>query len=243
MKQLSLVVPAYNEEKRLPSTLDALVSYMQEHFNSFEIVVVNDGSTDNTLSVINGYADKYDFVVPVNLTVNEGKGAAIKNGVFKSSGEYILFIDADLSYALENIDKSYRYIKEKNDIVIGARDLFKKDSRHSYSIIRRLLSFSFNFLVETMLHLGIKDTQCGFKMFNAVVARQLFKHVSIKRFGFDVEVLFLAKKMNFKIFRFPIEMIPRENSSVSVIKDSFRMLKDIFRIKVNYIKGKYSDSL
>ena len=187
MAKLSVIIPAYNEGKRIGKTLDRCISYLKKKYDS-EIIVVDDGSTDDTKKIVK----KFKNVKLITYGTNQGKGHAVKVGVLNSSGDYILFCDADLSTPIEEAEKLMEYIK-KYDVVVASRAL--KNSEVETKIYRKLLGRVFAFFVNLFAVPEIKDTQCGFKLFRRKCAFDIFNKQKIKGWAFDVEVLFLGKKL------------------------------------------------
>jgi dolichyl-phosphate beta-glucosyltransferase len=237
--RLSVIIPAFNEAARLPSTLAALSEYLSAHQPDSELVLVDDGSTDTTRALIEDAARRDRRVVPVIRAANGGKGAAVRDGVRRASGAIVLFLDADLAYPLEAIDHALGRIDAGADVALGARDLAEKGRRRVHSPLRGMATAVFSGIVERMLHLGIPDTQCGFKAFRADAARKLFDAVTVDGFAFDVELLFLAHRWGLEIARFPIVMNPAQGSSVSLAHDGPSMLRDLWRIRRNARRGVY----
>lgn len=238
---LSIVVPAYNEARRLPATVDAVLEAMGGWGFSCELVLVDDGSSDGTAELISGLAERDPRIVAVSYTPNRGKGGAVVAGVGRSRGERVMFFDADLSYPLSAVPELVRRL-DAAAVVVGARDLHKdgKDGgRAEYSPTRKLTSVMFNAFVGLFLRLGVKDTQCGFKGFDGGLARELFPHLAVTGFGFDVELLFLARRWGMTIDRMPIRMVNREGSSVSVLRHSLQMARDVLRIRWRAWRGRY----
>ena len=244
--QLSILIPCFNEAQRLPGTIDAVLGYLQRLEKSkkirSELVLVDDGSTDETPSIILQHETQHTVVRGVRLPQNRGKGAAIKAGVKAIEGDMLVFFDADLSYPLELVSVAVDQLLAGADVVIGGRDL-DPSSRQTYSFARRFTSLAFNFIVDQFLNIGIPDTQCGFKAFRATVARPIFSHLTVERFGFDVELLYLARSWDLSIKRIPVQMTHRSGSSVRIVRDSFQMWRDTVRIWQNGRKGFYPSSL
>lgn len=231
---LSVVIPAYNEVNKIGSTLDQITGFFKDSTINYEIIVVDDGSTDNTLSVLKSYKDSISNLKVIENVQNKGKGYSVKRGILISKGRYVLFFAADLSIPLDEIWNLLNYIKEGYDIIIGSKWLPKsyvKYSRHNW-LIRLLASFLFKLIVKLLVH-GISDTQCGFKCFKGEVASNLFSNQRLIGFSFDVEILYLAQKYGYKIKEFPVRCIYPTDSKVKVSRDSLVMFLDLFRIKIN----------
>lgn len=231
--KLSVIIPAYNEGERLPRTLGRMVRYFRQNRTSFEIVVVNDGSTDNSKAIIQKYREEFKEIILVDYSENRGKGYAVNQGVLKGSGDLFLFSDADLSTPLEEYGKFLPFINSGYDIVIGSRRIKGADIRIRQPIHRRILGRGFGLLTEIFFLRGIKDSQCGFKLFKSSVAKKAFKNRKVDGFSFDVEVLYVAqKKLHARIKEVPVEWSDSARlSKVRVGRETFRMLKDLFRIR------------
>lgn len=235
MVKLSIIIPCYNEEKRIGSTLDTWLAYLKSKKWSFEIIVVNDGSKDNTEEVVKNFNE----IKLLAHKPNYGKGYAVRRGILEANGEYILFCDADLSTPVEEIENLIKYVKNY-EVVIASRAL--KESKVKALQSRKLLGRSFNFLVNLFAVPGIKDTQCGFKLFRRDAAKKIFSKQLINGWAFDVEVLFLAKKLGFKIKEVPIRWQHFEHDEAGTIsppRQVFKMFREILGIRWNSITGKY----
>jgi dolichyl-phosphate beta-glucosyltransferase len=240
--KLSIVVPAYNEAKRLPATVAAVCGAMAGWDFSCELVLVDDGSSDGTGELIAELARTNPRIVAVSYAPNRGKGGAVIAGVAASRGGRVIFFDADLSYPLAAVPEALERL-ERAPLCVGARDLDPEGGRAEYSATRKLTSFVFNAFVGLFLRLGVRDTQCGFKGFHGDVARRLFPHLAVTGFGFDVELLFLARRFGLAIDRMPIRMVNREGSSVSVLRHSLQMARDVLRIRWRAWTGRYPKQL
>lgn len=229
---LSIVVPAYNEEAGIGETLDQLTAYMAATGLSHEIVVVDDGSTDGTAEVAREKSRAAPAIRVIGLERNEGKGSAVRRGVMESRGEVVAFIDADLPYEMQNLGNAVAVVQSGGaDIAIGGRDLAASERDPSYPPLRNLLGRGFSWIVRALLVRDIPDTQCGMKAFSMHAARVLFSESKLRGFGFDFEVLFLARKYGFRIERIPVSMSHRHGSKVRLFRDSVRMLVDVFRVR------------
>lgn len=241
MKSLffSVVIPAYNEEKTIVATIKAVENYFRQNGIAFEIIIVDDGSLDNTVKLISENF-KNEAIRIIEKKRNEGKGAAIKDGILNSKGDYILFTDSDLSTPITEFGKFTKYIQENYDVIIGSRALPGSRVVVRQPFYREALGKIFNLFVKFFLFKGINDTQCGFKLFKGVCAKEIFKLQRINDFGFDIEILFVAGKMNFKIAEVPVVWHNRPSTRLNIIKDSLGMFFDIFKILRNYKKGFYA---
>lgn len=236
MEKISIIIPAYNEEQRIKTTLKEVLTFIDKKKMDAEIIVVDDGSSDATATSARSIKDKRLLVL--SYRPNQGKGYAIKIGVRNATGEVILFIDADHSIPIDHVEQFLPKLKDY-EVVIGSKGLrkttkVKKQKRH-----REFLGRCFNFLVRLITGVRFKDTQCGFKVFRAPAAKKIFLKMKVKRFSFDVEALYLAKKFKFKVKEMPITLTERETSRVSIIFDSLSMLKDVLLIRWRDISGQY----
>jgi len=192
--KLSIVIPAYNEEDRLTRTLDTLTRFFDKNAMDFEVVLVNDGSTDHTKQIVQQYSITDKRILLLDNRSNRGKGYSVRRGVQKAKGDLILFSDADLSTPIEEYDNLKVYLDRGYDIAIGSRRMKGAGIQVRQPLHRRCLGRGFGILVEICAIRGIKDTQCGFKLFKRDIAKRIFELQKIEGFGFDVEVLFLASK-------------------------------------------------
>lgn len=230
--KLSVIIPAYNEGGRIRETIRTLRERLEQSAYAYEIIVVDDKSSDDTVQMV-----KREGLTPVCQSENRGKGAAIKRGVQAADGDIILFTDADLPYDLDLIDQSVACIERGADLAIGSREGTGYDT---YGLVRRVSSSAFSFITNLLLHLGIWDTQCGFKAFSAAAAHTIFEQVTIDGFGFDAEALFIAKKHGMRIEKVQAHMRkPPEGSSVSPLRDGVTMLASLFAVRKNDRAGRY----
>ena len=238
---ISLVIPLYNEEKRLEPRLTESLEFLIQHLDiPFEVVFVNDGSTDRTLEMLNGAKEAFPSVSIKILSYakNEGKGFAVKTGIMNARAEKIIACDADFSITLDEIDK---FIKDLDDydVVIGSKKHALTNTIVKQKILRRFLGKAFTGLVNYVFGLSYTDVTCGFKGFKSSVAKELFSKQITKRWSYDAEVLFLANKKGFKIKEIPVEWKHVEGGSISPVAESCISLKDLTVIIINYLLGKY----
>ena len=236
---LSVIIPAYNEEKRVLPTLRKICAYLSAKDFPYEIIVVDDGSTDNTLQMIKNFASSNNHLVILTNEQNSGKGYSVRKGMLSARGEYAFFTDADLSTPIEEIEKCLPYLINGYDVVIGSRSMPGSDVLVHQPWYREKMGKIFNFMVNMVLLKGIIDTQCGFKGFKREAVKTIFSKCKIDGFSFDVEALYLSRKYNFKIKEIPIRWENSALSKVSPIKHSLQMFKDLIGIKIKDLKGDY----
>jgi dolichyl-phosphate beta-glucosyltransferase len=239
---LSVVVPAFNEEPRLPGTLKELSTYLNANFREYEIIVVDDGSSDGTASIVKGLGRELPNISLLSYPLNAGKGYATRKGVLSSSKDLVLTCDADMSTPIREYEKLVPFVRDHFDIAIGSRGLEDSEIVVRQPWYRELMGKTFNVFVRTLVFEGIRDTQCGFKLFRGDVARRLFKDSIINGFAFDVEILFLARRSGYKIKEVPIQWLNSPNSKVRIMSDPFKMFLELFRIKANRLFGRYDKS-
>lgn len=228
---LSVVIPAYNEEVRLATSLPVVLEYLKQQPYTWEIVVVDDGSADATGAV----AQRVGKDFPVRVLRNEpnrGKGYSIRRGLLEAHGEYRLFSDADLSTPIEELGKFWPFVKDGYSVVIGSRALPDSQLKVRQKFYREFMGRVFNMLVRLLLVGGIHDTQCGFKLFTADAAQAIFPKQTLTGFSFDVEVLVLARKLGFRIKEAPVQWFNSPASKVSAWYDSARMFLDLLRLRL-----------
>ncbi|NUO08580.1 MAG: glycosyltransferase family 2 protein [Candidatus Brocadia sp.] len=236
---LSIVIPAYNEEKRILPTLDKICTYLSKQDFSYEVIVVDDGSADNTLHVVKNFACSDNHVVILANDLNNGKGYSVRKGMLSARGKYVFFTDADLSTPIEEIEKCLPYLTNGYDVVIGSRSIPGSNITIRQPWYREKMGKIFNFMVDLVLLKGITDTQCGFKGFKKEVVKTVFSMCSIDGFSFDVEALYLSRKLNFKIKEVPVRWENSALSKVNPVRHSLQMFNDLIRIKIKDFKGCY----
>ncbi|GAK55477.1 glycosyl transferase, family 2 [Candidatus Vecturithrix granuli] len=236
---LSVVIPAYNEEQRIATTLKRLCAYLEQQSYSSEVIVVDDGSTDQTVKVVNNILQHIKHSVLIQNGVNRGKGYSVRQGVLQARGDYILFSDADLSTPIEEVEKLLQFLQQGYDIAIGSRGLKESNVRVHQAWYREGMGKIFNHLARLLLLTQFSDTQCGFKCFRENVAKELFTRQTIDHFSFDVEILALAAHRGYRIQEVPIRWDNEPHSRVKMFTDSLGMLKDLLKIRYNLLRGKY----
>jgi dolichyl-phosphate beta-glucosyltransferase len=236
---ISIVVPAFNEAARIGESIRQIDEFMRRSPLSFELIVVDDGSADRTAEVV--ARSKAKGLRLVRNDRNHGKGYTVRQGVLAATGSYVLFTDADLSAPIEELDKLLDVaLKEDADVVIGSRAVDRNYIEKHQSRLRELSGIVFNRMVRLLLGLPLHDTQCGFKLFHRARSRRVFEQQTTYGFGFDAELLFLAKRSGLKIRETPVRWRHAEGSKVSVLRDGIRMFLDLIRIRWNAIIGRYS---
>ena len=230
---LSVVIPAYNEEKRIGASLAGIHDFLSNKDYGFEIIVVDDGSTDSTVRRVEESALHEEGKARIIKNgVNKGKGFSVKNGIINSRGEYILFSDADLSTPIGEVDKLFDEINKGYDIVIGSRALKGSDVKVHQSWYREIMGKTFNLFIKLFLMRAFNDTQCGFKLFKSFTAKDIAYELKIDGFSFDVEVLYIAIKKGRKIKEVPITWLNSPKSKVNPLLDSVKMFFDLIKIKM-----------
>ncbi len=256
---LTVVLPAYNEERRLPDTLGRVLAWLEEQPFLSELVVVDDGSQDQTVALVRRFMVEREALTPViesrvcqlRLLENShrGKGYAVRAGMLQGQGKYILFSDADLSTPIEDASNLLTWLESGFDVAIGSRE-GQGARRYNEPVYRHLMGRGFNLLVRAVTFSRFQDTQCGFKAFTRPVAQDLFQHVQLYGensrvvrgamvTGFDVEVLFLARKRGYSVREVPVRWFHVGGSKVSPLKDSLRMFRDILTVRLNDLRGRY----
>ena len=252
---LSVVVPAYNEARRLPGTLDALLAYLRRQPYRSEVIVSDDGSEDQTHAIATAYAtseaqEEGDVAVRVLANQHRGKAATVRSGVLAAEGQYVLFMDADLATPIEEWPKLFDLLRDGCDVAIGSREGLGAE-RIGEPWYRHLMGRVFNSVVRGVALAGIQDTQCGFKAFTHDAAQRIFSSVRLYGDGarrvngpavtaFDVEVLFLARKWGYRIGEAPVVWRYGEETKVDPVRDSLRNFADVVRVRWNDLRGRYA---
>lgn len=230
-KYLSIVIPAYNEVKRIGKTIDKILHYVNNQKYPYEIIIIDDGSVDETAGVVMKFIKNNEHIKLLNNKTNTGKGYCIKKGILEANGKYVLFTDADLSTPVEEVEKLLSQLEKGYDIAIGSRSLAGSNIILRQPLYRELMGKVFNKFVRIFAVKEFVDTQCGFKLFRRDAARIIFKEQRLNGFAFDVEILYLARKNGFKIKEVPIKWINSPDSKVSPISSSIGMFFDLLKIK------------
>ena len=225
---LSFIIPAYNEEPRIGRSIERALSYFGDQSYDAEIIVVDDGSSDNTVTVVEGFADR--GVRLVALGENRGKGAAVRRGMLEGVGDYRIFSDADFSTPIEETGKALGHLA-LYDVAAGSRAIDRSRIEVRQPWYRETMGKIFNLFVQVAALPGIADTQCGFKGFRAAAAEAVFSRTKIDGFSFDVEALFVAHRIGLSIAEFPVRWINDDRSTVNPVTDSIRMFAELLRIR------------
>ena len=240
--ELSVVIPVYNEEARVGRTLEEAIAYLKKKGILSEILVVDDGSEDGTLQVVGRFLKKTGRHVSLkilNHSSNQGKGAAVRTGFMAAKGRWVLYMDADNSTPLSQFDRFQPALEKGYEVLIGSRAVDRKLVKVHQPIYREAMGRFFNLLVQLVTIPGLWDTQCGFKAFKREAVQSIFPLQTIHRFGFDVELLFIARKQGFKILEIPVEWFDSPYSKVHIVRDSAQMFLDLLIIRWNDLKGRY----
>ncbi len=240
--ELSVVIPVYNEEKRVEKTLKEAFAYLKAKKLNAEIIVVDDGSKDKTVQVVGRFKKLSNAKLKLQIlkhSVNKGKGAAVKTGALAAQGQVILYMDADNATPLSEFDKFKGELKKGIDVIVGSRAVDRKQVKVRQPFYREAIGRVGNVIIQLLLVPGIGDTQCGFKAFSRNTAQTIFPLQTIDRFGFDVELLFLARKFRFSIIETSVIWRDDPNTRVNALRDSIRTFVELFIIRLNDLKGLY----
>jgi dolichyl-phosphate beta-glucosyltransferase len=229
--ELSVVIPAYNEEARLPSSVERVLEYLRQGSRSYELIVVDDGSRDGTAETVDVMNEAGAGIRLVRHPVNLGKGAAVRTGVLASKGDLVLFTDADLSTPISDAAPLIRALEDGADVAIGSRALDRTLVEVHQPVYRESMGRIYNLFVQGVLLPGLHDTQCGFKAFRGDVGRSLFAPMESRGFDFDPEVLYRARRQGLVIREIPVHWRNSPDTRVSALKDSARMFSALFRIR------------
>lgn len=239
MTEYGIIIPAYNEGARLGQTLERVLHYIAAQSWNAEVIVVDDGSRDRTPELVRGYARQYPALKLLQNPGNRGKGYSVRNGMLHASADFLLFTDADLSSPIEEAAKLFGALRSGADIAIGSRWLQPELQALRQSPLRQLYGRLFNLLLRGVLGLNFKDTQCGFKAFTRSAAQIVFPMQRIERWGFDPELLFLARRAGLKVKEIPVVWSHAEGTRLSPLRDGFRMLGEVLAVRANSLAGRY----
>jgi dolichyl-phosphate beta-glucosyltransferase len=236
--ELSIVIPSYNEELRLPATLKQIAAYIGGSHRSVEVIVVDDGSRDGTVAVAESFRSEIPTLRVVSNGQNRGKGYSVRHGMQEAHGRIVLFTDADLSAPIEEVEKLLPAM-QTNDVAIGSRAVDRSLITVHESPFREFAGIIFNKIVRLILRLPFVDTQCGFKTFRREECRLIFEQQTIERFGFDPELLYLARHHGLRSVEIPVRWGHSPATKVNMFRDSVQMFLDVFIIRWNALTGRY----
>jgi dolichyl-phosphate beta-glucosyltransferase len=236
--ELSIVIPAYNEELRLPATLSRIAAYIRSSNRPIEVIVVDDGSRDRTIAVAESFRNEISDLRVVPNGQNRGKGYSVRHGMQEATGRVVLFTDADLSAPIEEVEKLLPAM-QNNDVAIGSRAVDRSLITVHESAFREFAGIVFNKIVRLILWLPFVDTQCGFKAFRRETCGILFEQQTIERFGFDPELLYLARHHGLRSVEIPVRWGHSPATKVNMMRDSVQMFLDVFVIRWNSLTGRY----
>ena len=238
----SIVIPAYNESARLGATLEKVLAYVHAQRWDAEVIVVNDGSRDNTADIVRAFATKDPVLRLVENPGNHGKGYSVRNGMLNTRGRIVLFSDADLSSPIEEAPKLLQALDDGADIAIGSRWLRAETQTQRQPLHRQLFGRIFNLVLRLTLGLQFKDTQCGFKAFKQPAVQAIFPLQKIERWGFDPEILFLAKKLKFKTQEVSVAWGHSGGTRINPLVDGSRMVMEMLRVRWYDLTGRYNSA-
>lgn len=237
--ELSIVIPSFNEELRLPATLDKIASYIRSKRPNTEVIIVDDGSTDRTAAVAESWRGRIPNLRVVPNGANRGKGFSVRHGSLEAGGDILLFTDADLSSPIEEGEKLFAAL-QSHDVAIGSRAVDRSLIETHESPFREFAGIIFNRIVRLILRLPFVDTQCGFKAFRRQKCRIIFEQQTIERFGFDPELLYLARHHGLSTVEVPVRWAHSPATKINMLSDSVQMFLDVFVIRWNALRGRYS---
>jgi dolichyl-phosphate beta-glucosyltransferase len=236
--ELSIIIPSYNEELRLPVTLSRIAAYTRSSNRAIEVIVVDDGSRDDTVAVAERFRNEIPSLRAVSNGENRGKGYSVRHGMQEACGDIVLFTDADLSAPIEEVEKLLPAMKT-NDVAIGSRAVDRSQITVHESRFREFAGIIFNKIVRLILRLPFVDTQCGFKAFRRIPCKIIFEQQTIERFGFDPELLYLARHHGLRAVEISVRWGHSPATKVNMMRDSIQMFIDVFVIRWNSLTGKY----
>jgi dolichyl-phosphate beta-glucosyltransferase len=236
--ELSIIIPSYNEELRLPATLTQIAAYLRSSKRNVEVIVVDDGSKDKTVAVAESFRSEIPSLRVVSNGQNRGKGYSVRHGMLEAQGRIVLFTDADLSAPIEEVEKLLPAM-QNHEVAIGSRAVDRSLITVHESPFREFAGIIFNKIVRLILRLPFVDTQCGFKAFRREECRPIFEQQTIERFGFDPELLYLARHNGLRSIEIPVRWGHSPATKVNMFRDSLQMFLDVFIIRWNALTGRY----
>jgi glycosyltransferase involved in cell wall biosynthesis len=240
---LSIVIPAYNECARIESTLERVMDCVETQGWDAEVLVVDDGSRDETPAIIQRWMQRYPRLHLIQNPGNRGKGYSVRNGLLQAAGDVVMFTDADLSAPMEEASRLLAALDAGADVAIGSRWMDRTRQTIHQPLYRQFFGRCFNWITRTVMGLPFKDTQCGFKAFKRPAAQVIFRLQRIERWGFDPEILFIARKLNYQIAEVPVTWGHDERSRMSYLKDGMKMLEEMAVIRGNSVAGRYDQDI
>jgi glycosyltransferase involved in cell wall biosynthesis len=241
--QLSIVIPAYNESARIEHALDRVLSCIAEQGWDAEVLVVDDGSKDDTAAIVQRWMVQHPRLHLIQNPGNRGKGYSVRNGLLQAAGDIVMFTDADLSAPMEEAQRLLAALEYGADVAIGSRWMDRTRQTIHQPLYRQFFGRCFNWVTRTVMGLPFKDTQCGFKAFKREAAQIIFRLQTIERWGFDPEILFIARKLKYVIREVPVTWGHDERSRMSYLRDGMKMLEDMARIRSNSVRGRYDEAI
>lgn len=239
----SIIIPAYNEGARIEEALERVLACIADRKWDAEVLVVNDGSSDNTAAIVQDWTRTHPNLHLIENEGNRGKGYSVRNGLLQAAGEIVMFTDADLSAPIEEAERLFEAIAQGADVAIGSRWLDKQKQTIHQPLYRRFFGRCYNWLTRKVMGLPYKDTQCGFKAFRREAAQKIFRLQTIERWGFDPEILFIARKLGYRIAEVPVTWGHDERSRISYLRDGSQMLREMVQIRGNYVRGRYDHAI
>lgn len=240
---LSIVIPAYNEGARIESALERVLSCVTERRWNAEVLVVDDGSSDSTPEIVRRWMQTHPNLQLIHNPGNRGKGYSVRNGLLQAAGRIVMFTDADLSSPIEEAQLLFAALEKGADVAIGSRWLDKQRQTIHQPLYRRFFGRCFNWVTRKVIGLPFKDTQCGFKAFKREAAQTIFRLQTIERWGFDPEILFIARKLKYRIVEVPVTWGHDERSRISYLRDGMKMLEEMAEIRANSLRGRYDQAI
>jgi dolichyl-phosphate beta-glucosyltransferase len=235
--RLSIVVPAYNEETRLPHSLPDIIRFVRQQNYPIEVLVVDDGSVDRTADIVREFQRQAGFISLIQVP-HGGKGHAVRSGMLRAGGEYLFLCDSDLSMPIEEVTRFLPPAIEEYDVAIASREI-PGARRFNEPAYRHLMGRVFNLIVRVLAVHGVQDTQAGFKCFRREAARQVFRRQTIPGWGFDVEVLFIAQRHGMRVVEVPIHWYYKERSQIRPVQDTYNMFREVLEVRWNAWRGRY----
>lgn len=237
--KLTVIIPAYNEEKRIGQTLESIAEYLENQEYTSEVIVVSNGSTDQTVAVSESFKDRIKNLHVLDIPSKGGKGYAVQQGMLKAVGDFAVFLDADNATKIDEMDHFWKYFEQGYDVVIGSRALSGSVITNPQPWYRKILGKGGNLLIQVLLLPGIKDTQCGFKAFSKKARKAIFPYLTIFGWGFDFETLAIARSKGLNIKEEPITWHDEGDSKVKPVDAAISTLKELFKIRKNLNKKVY----